>query len=870
MLMAASCLQSMAQVKLGEAVIQSICLSPSTVSKFGNAASIGRNLDDTHYSGYYYISNFAPNIVDVNQSARVYFSVDGNRVMIVTGQYLGLSSKYGECYLLKCDRYGNVNKIDAATPEYLEGTIDSDGAIRIPGPWCVACYANNSTNISYKAVRVAENTVIRPANATMEVTYAYKVTDTDKASYPVFVEQGSDYNISVTNFGGFGQVVDINVNSDRTITIPFSLIIDEDGTKRWNNDDVILDQYTCPYISLDDQGVYWNKNNRNISGIITETTISFEKWFIWDYSQYANNLVYKSGRITLNNGFFKLPEARSLTVSPTQLSFDADGKESQHVTVATTNVGWYASSDGWIHCNPMEGRNGQVTMSVTVDPNTSTERRLGEIRITPTGAGNQIPVRTIYVEQAGATKVEMAISGVRYDLDYSTMTAKILDIETDESGKGEVVIPAEIEEPASARDTRAVTNNNFKVNSLGDSIMAKMAMNMKSLNCVTFPKTIENVSEKAFDGAKTKSIVWLSNKEMPKDAFQNLAADKLVNMLVYVNKEYLAPSTISNKVVMQSDGSYKMKNITLYEDNEFYCPHEFETERVTFMHSFEMKTGIKSNGDGAQGWESIVLPFDVESINYEKDGKTYSLVPFDSYVENHNNDDRPFWLYEWDDTVFRSATKMEANKPYLISMPNNSEYASDFCINGNVVFSANNKSVKKTDIEDSYSIEANKVFCASYAFIKSEYVSKGNILCINSESKVSGHDHLAYDYTGYLSGEEPKPGSLFMSLSLIKRDWGSYPFEGFMLTDSSAGTREAMPIEFASASGDSQGIRDFLPSSPATPSSTVIYTLSGQRVATGQGIHTSEALQQLKPGIYLMGGRKYLPHNNNGFISSHD
>ena len=540
----------------------------------------------------------------------------------------------------------------------------------------------------------------------------------------------------------------------------------------------------------------------------------------------------------------------SLDINPTSLSFKAEGGK-QTVTISCEENWIVSNNTDWITCSPMGSPNPNAkTLTVTVKPNTTTQKR--EAIITVSGKYHTTVSKNIHIIQDGIQNIQMTFGGVRYYLDYSTMTATLLEVETDESGRGEVIIPESLEiMETSARETRAGTSKNFKVKSIGDSIMTRMALNMKSLNCVTFPEGIETVSEKAFDGAKTKSLVWLSDTEMPKNAFQSLIDDKLVNMLVYVNKADLAPIAVTNKIVRQNaDGSYCINNLELIEDNEFYCPQKFEAGKVTFKHSFNMTTGIRSNGNGAQGWESIVLPFDVETISYEKDGHTFNLVPFDNYEQNFSNNDRPFWLYEWNGTAFKSATKIVANKPYLISMPNNSEYAADYCISGNVVFSARNEEVKETDVEDAYTgIQPQKGFYATYAFLNNEIISGRNILCINSESKVSGHDHLAYDYSDYAIGDEPKPGSLFMSLALIKRDWGAYPFEGFMLSDSPNGTRETINIEFTAA--DSQGIEEIIQATPTEHFEKGIYTLSGQYIGNFKNSHS-----QLPKGIYIVDGKK--------------
>lgn len=678
-------------------------------------------------------------------------------------------------------------------------------------------------------------------------------TENEQKQYNVEISQSSTntYTLRLTDYANYNSLV-FTTEDDGTVIFKY-------GQRLYGQDIDI--QFILASMNWDGR---WYISDRDIYGTSDQSgTITINPWaFTYYHYVQVNSRVFGAGANYGGDTFIAAqktvitPRAKSgdLSINPTSLHFTAEGgKQTVKVSCFEGTENWRSKKEAdWITLKPNgSAYPSQTDLVVTAAPNISEQERQTIITIYPQYHTDVTVSLTVTQDGKKIENKEAAIGGLRYFLDYSTMTAKVLSIESDESGKGEVVIPAEIEEPATTRDTRAGTTKNFRVKAIGDSIMTRMALNMRSLNCISFPSSIETVSEKAFDGAKTKSLVWQSDTEMPENAFHSLIDDKLVNMLVYVNKASLAPSSVTNKIVKQSaDGTYHIDSLELVEDNEFYCPQKFEAGKVTFKHSFNMTTGIQSNGDGAQGWESIVLPFNVETVSYKKDGHTYNLVPFDRYAKGHDDNDRPFWLYEWDGTAFKSADRMEANKPYLISMPNNSEYAADYCISGNVVFSARNEEVKETDVEDAYTgIQPQKGFYATYAFLNNEIISGRNILCINSESKVSGHDHLAYDYSDYAIGDEPKPGSLFMSLALIKRDWGAYPFEGFMLSDSPNGTRETINIEFTAA--DSQGIEEIIQATPTEHFEKGIYTLSGQYIGNFKNSHS-----QLPKGIYIVDGKK--------------
>jgi hypothetical protein len=71
------------------------------------------------------------------------------------------------------------------------------------------------------------------------------------------------------------------------------------------------------------------------------------------------------------------------------------------------------------------------------------------------------------------------------------------------------------------------------------------------------------------------------------------------------------------------------------------------------------------------------------------------LKPFATWQQSDS--EKPFWLYELGSGGWAQATGIRANIPYIISMPNNDRYRSDYRVNGNVTFSAENTRVKKTD-----------------------------------------------------------------------------------------------------------------------------------------------------------------------------
>ncbi len=133
------------------------------------------------------------------------------------------------------------------------------------------------------------------------------------------------------------------------------------------------------------------------------------------------------------------------------------------------------------------------------------------------------------------------------------------------------------------------------------------------------------------------------------------------------------------------------KSITLTDKKPFRCPAAFKAKSVSYSRSFSKTTTPNVPG----GWETIVLPFDVKTITNEEKG---SLAPFNS----GDTGSHPFWLAELTNRGFSYTTSMKANCPYIIAMPNSDEYAEEFNIRGDVIFSAsdatNGVTVESTQI----------------------------------------------------------------------------------------------------------------------------------------------------------------------------
>ena len=137
-------------------------------------------------------------------------------------------------------------------------------------------------------------------------------------------------------------------------------------------------------------------------------------------------------------------------------------------------------------------------------------------------------------------------------------------------------------------------------------------------------------------------------------------------------------------------------NITLTDQGEgnidFNCPQAFTARYITYQRNFSQQTEIGVS----RGWETIALPFTVQRIAHERymeDGKTNNITPFGT-----NDDNKHFWLRRMTSNGFQSVQTLEANVPYIISMPNSEQYPAEYNLAGNIVFSAENAEVPATTL----------------------------------------------------------------------------------------------------------------------------------------------------------------------------
>ena len=190
------------------------------------------------------------------------------------------------------------------------------------------------------------------------------------------------------------------------------------------------------------------------------------------------------------------------------------------------------------------------------------------------------------------------------------------------------------------------------------------------------PKQLSAVGNHLFRGCdQLAAIVWNANIAIPETVTEDVKGN--ANFLLYVNSRIHVPSSYTGNII--SGGQATSITLTDAGSGNFCCPQRFFTNRISYTHTYSQTTesGVTC------GWETLALPFDVQSITHERRG---AMAPF-SAQEDYSLY-KPFWLYELQETGFSDATEVKAYTPYIISMPNNPNYADDFILAGKVTFSA--------------------------------------------------------------------------------------------------------------------------------------------------------------------------------------
>ena len=209
--------------------------------------------------------------------------------------------------------------------------------------------------------------------------------------------------------------------------------------------------------------------------------------------------------------------------------------------------------------------------------------------------------------------------------------------------------------------------------------------NLVNLDIRTFDMSKVNNEEKnMFVNCSSLASIIAGSANILTEEYANIGNP---NLLLYVNEARLAPEGVQNVVV---NGVAKEIVLTDNPDgkivnNNWYCPEPFRAEKISYTRDFRQQTQIGIS----RGWESLALPFAVQTITHQDKGV---IAPFGSDASGLH-----FWLRRLGHEGLISVQMIEPNTPYIISMPNSEDYASRFNLNGRVTFAAEDAYVERTE-----------------------------------------------------------------------------------------------------------------------------------------------------------------------------
>ena len=282
------------------------------------------------------------------------------------------------------------------------------------------------------------------------------------------------------------------------------------------------------------------------------------------------------------------------------------------------------------------------------------------------------------------------------------------------------------------------------------------------------------------------------------DIVTNVTANANPNVVYLLDDDAEAPTGVEGNIV-KGDAA---ESIALSDGYDFNTPIAFTADVISYSRTFTDGTNA-SNGH----WTTLILPFDVDKVEVDGVEKSWFFSADDT--------NKHFWVKKFvqDGTgtvSFDYTDKIEANKPYIIAIPDNS-FGTWSLVGKTLVFSGNGKSV---------SCEKAVTSGDHYKFVgTTTTTSPSNVFALNA------------DGTSFVYSTDAKEIAPFRAY--FKEATGAMASTALLITSpSSQTTAIGLPAEIATPAAMPQEV----------------YSLDGRRVSSGQ----------LKKGVYIVGGKKVI------------
>lgn len=354
-------------------------------------------------------------------------------------------------------------------------------------------------------------------------------------------------------------------------------------------------------------------------------------------------------------------------------------------------------------------------------------------------------------------------------------------------------------------------------------------------------------------------VYWNSAAEFPRDKF-----GQIDNLYLPANGSVSNNNDIGyifyNGLTKRIDIAYTNEN----RKYSFSVNKEMKTQMINYRKYFSTTSGY---GEAA-GWKTIVLPFDVKEISYERNSynekDTVALAPFGSKALETAGT-LPFWLYELGtDGKYKAATEIKAHKAYLICMPNNDKYPSENNISGYVNFTTSDATNGVTLKPTAGALKRSKG--TKFDFVPTyEGVMQHDTVYVLNENNYYNADEKNYP-----------AGSVFIkNYSEHYNNPAVYPFEAYLVTNEGKTSVARAPMLYSIGGGDGTitGIEDIPFATPEKATKAYsrdgvlyintnadrtinIYDVTGRTVRIIEAREGMNEVHGLDSGIYLLEGQK--------------
>ena len=355
-------------------------------------------------------------------------------------------------------------------------------------------------------------------------------------------------------------------------------------------------------------------------------------------------------------------------------------------------------------------------------------------------------------------------------------------------------------------------------------------------------------------------VYWNSAAEFPRDKF-----GQIDNLYLPANGSVSNNNDIGyifyNGLTKRIDIAYTNEN----RKYSFSVNKEMKTQMINYRKYFSTTSGY---GEAA-GWKTIVLPFDVKEISYERDGynekDTVALAPFGSKALETAGT-LPFWLYELGtDGNYKAATEIKAHKAYLICMPNNDKYPSENNISGYVNFTTSDATNGVTLKPTAGALKRSKGTKFDFVPTYEGVMQHDTVYVLNENNSY------------YANDKTYQRGSVFIKnySERYSSDPAVYPFEAYLVTNEGKTSVASAPMLYSIGGSDGTitGIEDIPFATPEKATKAYsrngvlyintnadrtinIYDVTGRTVRIIEAREGMNEVHGLDSGIYLLEGQK--------------